>query len=342
MKQKIKIFVFLLSFCSAKVMCQDINFSQFYELPLLRNPALAGLYKGDVRATAAFRSQWQSVTTPYVTQALGLEFKFAARQNSNNYVALGLQMTNDQAGDSKLGKTQLLPVVTFHKALSEDKDSYISLGFIGGMVQQRFDVSKLSFNDQFVNGSYSEANPTKQVFNNTNVTYFDGSVGLVFSSTIGESVKYYIGGSWFHFNAPRVAFDVTKDVKLNSKYMVNAGLSTPTGEYDKITLYVDYFKQGGNNQTQGGLIYTHDLLRQDEDESISISAGSFIRWNDAVIPVVKLDYYKLGIGVTYDVNISKLALASKARGGFEITLSYRNFLNMRNSSLEKTRCPVQF
>jgi hypothetical protein len=27
------------------------------------------------------------------------------------------------------------------------------------------------------------------------------------------------------------------------------------------------------------------------------------------------------------------------RGGFEVTLSYRNFLNIRNSSLEKTRCP---
>lgn len=326
----------------AKAEAQDVNFSQFYELPLLRNPALAGLYKGDVRATAAFRSQWQSVTTPFVSQVLGLEFKFAARQNSDNYIALGLQMTNDQAGDSKLGKTQLLPVLTFHKALSDEKDSYVSLGFMGGLVQQRFDVSKLSFDDQFVNGSFSEANPTKQVFSNSNVTYLDGSVGLAFSSTIGESVKYYIGGSWFHFNAPRIAFDVTKDVKLNSKFMVNAGLSTPTGEYDKITLYFDYFKQGGNNQTQGGLMYNHDLIRQDEDESISISVGSFIRWNDAVIPVVKLDYYKLGIGVTYDVNISKLATASKGRGGYEVTLSYRNFLNMRNSSLEKTRCPVHF
>ena len=32
---------------------QDINFSQFYELPLLRNPALAGILNGNVRFTAA-------------------------------------------------------------------------------------------------------------------------------------------------------------------------------------------------------------------------------------------------------------------------------------------------
>ena len=41
---------------------QDINFSQFYELPLLRNPALAGIFNGNVRFTGAYRNQWESVT----------------------------------------------------------------------------------------------------------------------------------------------------------------------------------------------------------------------------------------------------------------------------------------
>ena len=321
---------------------QDVNFSQFYELPLLRNPALAGLYKGDIRATAAFRSQWQSITKPYVTQALGVEVKFAAKQNSNNYLALGVQITNDLAGDSKLGKTQMLPVITFHKTLNDYDDTYISLGFMGGVVQQRFDVTNLSFDDQFVNGAYSSANPTKQTFNNSNVTYLDGGVGMVFSSTLGNDTKYYFGASLFHLNSPKVAFNALNDIKLNKKFMLNAGMSIPTGEYDKMILYADYFTQGGNNQTQGGLLYKHDLVRQDEDETISLSIGSFFRWNDAVIPVVKLDYYKLGIGVTYDVNISKLSVASRLRGGFEVTMSYRNFLTMRNSSLEKTRCPINF
>ena len=48
---------------------QDINFSQFYELSLLRNPALGGFFKGDIKSTAAFRSQWGSVTVPFQTSA---------------------------------------------------------------------------------------------------------------------------------------------------------------------------------------------------------------------------------------------------------------------------------
>lgn len=339
--KNIQILIAVLFFFNFPARAQDINFSQFYELPLLRNPALAGLYKGDFRATAAFRNQWSSVTTPYVTQALGLETKFLVG-NSNNYIALGLQMTNDIAGDSRLGKTQVLPVFTFHKSLSDDKDTYLSLGFMGGPVQQRFDPTKLTFDDQFVNGSYSATNPTQQTFSNSNLTYMDASVGMAFSSTFGYDVKYYVGAAYFHFNQPKVAFDKARDIRLNKKVMINAGLSVPTSEYDRIILYGDYFDQGGNSQMQGGFMYQHFLVQEDEEELVSLSGGSFLRWNDAVVPVLKLEYYHLGVGLTYDVNISKLKAASQSRGGYEITLSYRDFLNIRNSSSEKVRCPVNF
>jgi len=337
------IFIILIVIFSASYSWgQDVSFSQFYELPLLRNPALAGLYKGDFRATGAFRSQWQSVTTPFISQALGIEMKFGTNENSDNYLAVGVQALNDIAGDSKLGKTSILPVLTYHRSLSEDNDTYLSVGVMAGAVQQRFDVSKLSFDDQFVNGSYSETNPTRQNFSNSNVTYIDATVGMLFSSTFSDGIKYYVGGSYFHFNKPKVAFDQSKDVILNKKIIINAGLSAATSDNDQLILYGDYFEQGGNSQFQGGFMFKHDLIQENEDETISLSAGTFLRWNDAVIPVLKLDYYKFGVGVTYDVNISKLSAASKARGGFEITMSYRNFLNIRNSSLTKTRCPVNF
>ena len=201
--------------CASVIHAQDINFSQFYELPLLRNPALAGIYKGDIRATAALRSQWASVTVPYVSQALGTEMKFSASQNSDNYWSLGLQMTNDVAGDSKLGKTQFLPLIAFHKSMSSEKDMYLSLGFMGGVVQQRFDPSKLKFDDQFVNGAYSSSNPTQQTFSNTEFTYGDGSLGLSFSSTFGNDINYYLGAAYFHFNRPKVAFNKQNDIILN-------------------------------------------------------------------------------------------------------------------------------
>ena len=325
------------------VLGQDINFSQFYEMPLLRNPALAGMFRGDVRAAAAYRSQWNSATTAYRTQALGVESKFGLSAGSNDYLSLGLQVTNDVAGDAKMGKTGLLPVLTYHKLLSEDRDAYLSVGFIGGIVQQRFDPTGLKFDDQFVNGAYSPANPTRQTFTNTNVKYWDAGAGLSYSSNAGSDLKYYLGIAYYHFNQPKVAFNPVNDIRLNSKFTFNAGISVPTSEVDNLTIYGDLFQQGGNTATQAGFLYRHDLQQLgDEGETVSLSVGAFYRLNDAVAPVLKLDFYQWSIGASYDASISKVKGATNGKGGFELTLTYKNFLNIRNSSADKLRCPVSF
>jgi type IX secretion system PorP/SprF family membrane protein len=340
MRTVIVFIVLLFSFATA--FSQDINFSQFYELPLLRNPALAGVYKGDVRATSAFRSQWGSVTTPYRTGTFGVEMKRSMGENSDDYFSFGAQFTNDNAGDSKLSKTQCFGMLAYHKSLSREKDTYLTLGVLGGGADQHFDVTALKFGDQFVSGAYSPTNPTRQNFSRTQLLYWDAAAGLSFSSVTGNDTRYYIGGAYFHFTEPKVAFNAENDIRLNKKIVINAGISTPVTEFNSIILYGDYFVQGGNSQVQGGLLYRHMIEQPDEDIPVSISAGAFYRWDDAVMPVIKLDYHKLGIGITYDVNTSKLFKASRGGGGLELTLSYTSFLNVRNSSLEKTRCPVNF
>lgn len=318
---------------------QDINFSQFYELPLLRNPALAGIFNGDVRVTAAFRSQWQSVTVPFRTMGLGVEYKKPMNRNTNDFFTFGFQVTNDIAGDSRLRRTQVLPVFNFHKSLDSEKDTYLSAAVMGGPVMQRFDPSQLSFDDQFVNGAYSPANPTKQVFTTTGTTYWDAAVGLNFSSVAGADTRYYVAVGLFHFTKPKVAFQKEYDIVLNPKYVVNAGLSKPISPANKLTLYADYFMQGGARQVQGGLILSHDFIEAAENQKIAFSAGLFYRWNDALMPVIKLDYNQFGIGINYDVNISKLKSASQFRGAYEVTLSYKAFRNNYNSSADKVRCP---
>ncbi len=325
---------------SRSASAQDINFSQFYDLPLLRNPALAGLFSGDIRITTAFRSQWQAVTEPYKTIGLGIEYKKVSARNANDYITYGLQASNDMAGDSKLSRIQIFPVFNYHKSLNGEKGSYLSMGFMGGPVMQRFDPSKLNFDDQYTNGAYTSSNPTRETFNRTNLTYWDAAVGLCFSSMAGENTRYYIGGGVFHFTKPRVAFQKQNDIILNQKYVVNAGLSAPISAEKQLIVYADYFMQGGTRQIQGGLLLTHMIEENEDNKKTSISAGLFYRFKDAFIPVVKLDYNKISIGISYDVNSSKLKSASLYRGGYEVTLSYKAFRNNYNSSADKVRCPA--
>lgn len=319
---------------------QDINFSQFYDLPLLRNPSLAGIFAGDFRVTSAFRNQWQSVTVPYRTFGLGMEFKKPISENSDDFFTYGLQMSSDIAGDSRLSRTQVFPVFNYHKSLGGEKASYLSAGAMAGPVMQRFDPTKLSFDDQYVNGTYSPSNPTKQTFSSNKLTYWDAAAGICFSSIAGQNTRYYIGAGLFHFSEPKVAFQQQNDIILNKKFVVNAGFAAPLTDQNRLVMYMDYFTQGGSRQVQGGLMVSHDLIQYDEEQKISVTGGLFYRGKDAFMPVVKLDYYQYSIGMSYDVNTSKLKSASQYRGAYEVTLSYKAFNNKYNTSANKVKCPL--
>jgi type IX secretion system PorP/SprF family membrane protein len=317
---------------------QDLTFSQFYDAPLLRNPSLAGVFVGDIRVAGAYRSQWGSVTVPFNTSAASVEYKLPVF-NYNDYMTLGMQMTHDVAGDIKLKRTQLLPVLNYHKSLSEDVDNYLSLAFMAGPVQSQFDPTQAKLDDQFVNGAYSPSNATTQVFSKTGYSYWDASTGMTFSSGFGEEGRFYVGAGLFHFNKAKIKFfENNSDTHVQSKYTVNAGITSPISDYNRLIGYADYFVQGGNRQFLGGFLYETDIVQYDEKDNVSFSVGGFYRWNDAFAPVVNLTMHEWKLGLSYDVNVSKLKTASQMRGGFELTASYRGFLNVRSSTQDKVRC----
>jgi hypothetical protein len=120
---------------------------------------------------------------------------------------------------------------------------------------------------------------------------------------------------------------------------VNGGLSTQVSDNNRVLVYADYFNQSGTSQFLGGMMYSTEFTnRYSDQKTINLNLGAFFRWNDALIPVVGLDYLDFSVGLSYDVNISRLKAASQMQGGFELSLTYRGGLNRRNSALDAVRC----
>jgi len=65
--------------------------------------------------------------------------------------------------------------------------------------------------------------------------------------------------------------------------------------------------------------------------------GAWYRVCDAVIFVSRFDIVNTSIGLSYDVNVSKLYRASEGRGGPEMTVTYLGFLP--NTKSKKISCP---
>jgi type IX secretion system PorP/SprF family membrane protein len=173
----------------AQAFSQDLAFSQFYEKPLLRNPGLAGVFTGDVRVSGIHRNQWQSVTVPYQTSALSAEVNFPLAK-WNDWVTLGVQVTHDVAGDVRMKRTQLFPVLNYHKSLSEVRDDFLSIGFMAGPVSSQFDPTKVRMGDQFINGAFDPGAATAQVFSRTGFTYWDAATGITYNSGFGEDSRF--------------------------------------------------------------------------------------------------------------------------------------------------------
>ena len=319
---------------------QDMHFSQFFEKPMLRNPALAGVFDGDVRISGIYRNQWQSVSVPFQTGGLSGEIKLPVGKGYD-WVTLGAEMEYDQAGDLKLKRTQVLPVVCYHKSLSAVRDNFLSVAFMGGYVNSQFDPYSAKWDDQFVNGHYDPTNQTGQNVSNTSYGYWDASTGIAYSGEMGESDHFYLGVGLFHFNNPKTNFySNNNSTTVPQKFTLNSGFKFTTSDLDNVHLYADYLVQGGTEMFMGGVMYTRELVqRYDDHKSSSVGIGAFYRWNDAIIPTIKLDMFDLSIGASYDINVSRLTQASQSMGGFELSLTYRAKLSKMSEAASRVRCP---
>ena len=325
---------------SSSGFAQDIHFSQFFETPLLRNPALAGIFTGDLRIQGVFRSQSNSVTVPYQTGSLNAEYKLPIG-NSNDFLSIGGQVLYDKAGSVALTATHVLPTVNYHKSLSEEKNMYLSVAFMGGMVQRRLDRSKMTTNSQYNGSGYDGTLNDGETFPNSGYTYLDGSVGMSFNTQLGESEddNLFVGAAYHHVNkSNKISFYQNPQIALTPKWVFSAGLRTGVTDYSYVTFHGDYSKQGTSTETIGGVMYSYKL-DDPEDPKYVFHAGAFIRWKDAIIPVAKMEFKPFTISLSYDANVSQLKTASNGRGGMEISISYQTYFDRNNSSQDATRCP---
>lgn len=282
-----------------------------------------------------YRDQWRSVSDGYKTASLNGEYKLPVGK-MDDFLTIGGQVLFDRAGTAALTQTSILPVINYHKSMSADQNRYLSLGFMGGIVNRNFDRSKIT-----TDGTYTGGNDNETVVV-PHYTYLDGSVGLSYNSNLSADPEdnYYVGVAYHHFTKPRNSFFRDPSVQLNPKWVASAGFRFGVTEYSYITIQADHSMQQKYQETITGAMYGLKLGPEIDNPKYVLHGGLFLRWTDAFIPVVKIDYSGFSFAFSYDVNISKLKPASMGRGGFELSLSYTGLIpNRNNASLDAFKCP---
>ncbi|HEY4148523.1 MAG TPA: PorP/SprF family type IX secretion system membrane protein [Chitinophagaceae bacterium] len=318
---------------------QDLHFSQFFEAPLLRNPSLAGIFTGDVRVQMVYRDQWNSFTNAYKTGNFNAEYK-APVGRGDDFLTVGVECLFDKAGTVGLTTTEVMPALNYHKSLSGNKRTYLSVGFMGGLVEKTIDRSKVTTNSQFDGTAFNPALADGESFVVPKYDYFDGAFGASFNSAFGpdDANSYFFGVAYHHFNRPHTSFYRTAADALNPKIVFSGGMKFNVDDNTFFTLQADHSEQGTFRETIAGALYSIKMGEGESPDYI-LHLGAFLRWKDAFIPVVKIDYNPFAIALSYDVNISELKTVSQGRGGVELSISYVGFLDRDNSSRDKVLCP---
>lgn len=313
-------FLFFFYLLSGAIFAQDIHLSQFNSCPQNLNPAQAGIFDGDWRFVGNYRSQWSVIPVPYKTFSLSSDTRL--KSNMKNAVpALGVIFNTDKAGDSKFGTTQILMSASIIKKLNKDSTHFISIGIQPGISTKSFNANALTFDSQYDGDKYNSALNSGENYSNMRITYFDIGGGLVYLWKKNQRTQLNMGISAFHLNKPKQSFYDDKSIKLDTKTTISGLLQFPVAaKLDVIPTFL-YQKQGKFNETVLGAFGKY-YLQPIDGMITAVSLGGFYRAKDAFILVANMDYRSFIVGVSYDVNTSKLIAATNNRGGFEISIIY--------------------
>ncbi len=336
MKKQYRQLIFLACSLQMAACCfsQDLHFSQFFEAPLYRNPALAGIVSADVRVQTIYRSQWNSIANAYKTTSLNAEYKLPV--SGDDFVTVGAQVFHDRAGSTNLTTTQVLPAVNYHKSLSTERNVYLSLGFMGGFVQRSVDRSKMT-----TNSTYEGQGDGETAMLQSRYTYLDGSAGISLNTQLNENPEnsLVLGVAYHHFNKPKASFYSNTGISVQPKTVFSADARFGLNDQFSATVYNDHVRQGAYSETMSGALIGYKIGAYTAEPDMVLRAGMFYRWGDAVVPVLQLDYRPFSFSMSYDVNLSALSTASNGRGGYELSVTYAGFLDRENSSANAVRCP---
>jgi len=336
-RKKIISFLFFLSLAGAALRAQDIHYSQFNASPQNLNPAQAGLFDGDWRFVGNYRSQWSSIPVPYKTFSLAADTRLKTKLK-NDVPGVGLVVNNDRSGDSKFTTTQIFVSGSYIKKLTSDSANFLSIGIQPGITTKSFDINALTFDNQYDGDQFNGALPSGENFDRTRITYLDLGAGVGYLWRKTNRTKLNVGASFFHINRPKQSFFNNSDIKLDMKTTLSGiGQFPVAAKLDLLPTFM-YQRQGKFQETLLG-VFGKYYLKPVNGVETAVSLGGFYRLKDAFILAANIDYRSFNVGLSYDVNLSKLKEASNSRGGFEISVIYI-FKKIVPFVAKKRVCPI--
>ncbi|HEX6915021.1 MAG TPA: PorP/SprF family type IX secretion system membrane protein [Chitinophagaceae bacterium] len=298
---------------------QDLHFSQYFNSPLLVNPANTGFAPDvDWRVGINYRNQWASITpNPYKTMSVWGDLQLFNNRFENGWVGVGGSLLKDAAGSGGLTATRGFASVAYHQLVG--LNSLVSGGLNVGFVNKRIDLNKLTFDNQW-NGKFFDIKfPSGEAFATDRRTYLDLQAGLNYAIFPTDNTYINAGVSAMHLNKPTESFftgseysqvvPVRYTVFLNGVFKLNdRWIVTPN-------TYIS--KMGPAMEFEIGALANYNLSG---DGTTQLLGGLYYRAGDAFAPAIGFQLNNMKLTFSYDATTSDLGKYNATRGAYEFSI----------------------
>ena len=300
-----------------------------------RNPALAGLSTTDLQVNFSYHHQNKKFLVPYRSLQTEIVSRYRM-QNSTDGFSIGAFIKYDEAGSNQLKSAAFLPVINFHKSLSDIQESYLSFAFSPGIYKTQFDQNTLPSIQQYNPSPFILSSPELQIVKPISSSYIDFTTGMSFYTDINPSLSFYMGAALFHFSQ-NILKQNTIIPKQKRTWVLNGGVKWKKYQYS-LQLLADLRIYKTEKTIYTAAFIGFPLWQNPFKDAIELNIGAYFNTQAMLTPTVSINmpYFSFGISCDlYTGSIQNIPLLSNA---FESTISIGLNSHKRNNESEKMRC----
>jgi type IX secretion system PorP/SprF family membrane protein len=328
--------ILLVGFLSLDNHAQDLHFSQYYNSPLLLNPANTGyLESSDWRVGLNYRNQSGTIPVPYNTFSAFGDLGLFRNKWENSWLGFGAALWRDVSGNGNLALTKAQASLAAH-VLGENMS--FSIGLSAARTQRSVDFSKLTYDVQWDEFSFNQNISNQETFSTQKTSYIDMGLGLniAFFNKHNFLMKGSVAAQ--HINRPTETFYGMNN-KLGIRPILNVEAIWKATERLIITPSVYYTSQKKASEFVAGSLINVNTGSEVSLRSNELIVGFFFRNKDAVIGKAGYQFGTNRVMLSYDHTISDLTTANKGVGAFELALILQGNYKKDNEATKTLGCP---
>lgn len=329
---------------SLALKAQDVHFSQIHASPTIMNPAMTGLFEGDLRVILNYRSQWNNFTNGYRTFATSADTKLI-KIGKHDFIGAGMQVYKDVGGDIDFTTSYGGLSFSLLKSLDGQGKNFIAFGLQSSYASNSVNYDKIVAHDKepLIEGGAADQ-----------INYWDISAGIGWFYALDKYNMVYAGLALSHINEPRVSFFEndygSTDVLKYRNLTIHGGADIKLNDDMSLKPNFVFKDQGPHREILVGTFWKYKKLRSKLRQPASLYFGGWMRWyidqqldvrgTDAFILAIRFDYKKMFMTFSFDANISSLRRVSAGNGGPELSIIKVFDYEKQRRRSNKVICPA--